>query len=364
MKTKAGQLVIHIFCCLCFLALPFIMRPGSFAEWGWKDASNQANMVAYVLLIGFFYLNFYVLIPKLYVPKKYIAFFSCVLACFLLVSFIPGVFIEKGNRPPMRREKDFNGGQMPAEFKDGPNDFGPPTGPAPNLHRPAGGFLFDKTSRYFFLFLAVFFFSLLLRISIRWQQTEKEKLYNELSYLRGQVNPHFLFNTLNSIYSLAIQKSDDTADAVVMLSGMMRYVLHDAAKDWVPLDKEMTYIEDFIALQKLRFGNTIPISFTVKGNMAGKQIAPLILMSFIENAFKHGVNAEEKSEIKIDIFIEEKELRLLVKNNKVRIGNTEEKSGLGIENTKKRLQHLYPKKHELKIVDSKDYFSVSLALQF
>lgn len=221
-----------------------------------------------------------------------------------------------------------------------------------------------KPGNVFLLFLIVFFLSLMLRISGRWKQTEKEKMGAELAYLRAQINPHFLFNTLNSIYSLAIVKSDYTASAIVKLSAMMRYVINEAHQDFVSLEKEISYIRSYIELQQIRFGDSIKISFEVRGQTQGKSIAPLILISFVENAFKHGVNAEENSDIRILVDISDLTLRLEVSNNKVFVQSTDEtKSGLGIENTRSRLQLLYPSAHTLSIHDNEKDFKVILELK-
>ena len=131
----------------------------------------------------------------------------------------------------------------------------------------------------------------MLKINSRLKLAEKEKVNAELSYLKAQINPHFLFNTLNSIYSLAIEKSDYTATAVVKLSSMMRYVITDASHKFVPLEKEINYISNYIELQKLRIDSSIKLMYTVTGDISDKKIAPLVLISFIENAFKYGVNA-------------------------------------------------------------------------
>src|ERR1700748_3501739 len=188
----------------------------------------------------------------------------------------------------------------------------------------------------------------MLKISNRLKLAEREKVNAELSYLKAQINPHFLFNTLNSIYSLAIEKSDYTATAVVKLSGMMRYVITDASHKFVSLEKEINYISDYIELQKIRLDDSIKLSYSVSGDPADKIVAPLVLISFIENAFKYGVNAEENSEIKIHIDSTKGYVHLRVFNKKVKIQQVNtHTSGLGIENTINRLQLLYPGRHKL-----------------
>jgi len=250
-------------------------------------------------------------------------------------------------------------------FHEGPPgpSFNITDAPRPPL-KPGGGSFLMEISHHIFLFLVVVFFSLILRIGARWKQTEKEKLNTELSYLKAQINPHFLFNTLNSIYSLAIEKSDYTASAIVQLSGMMRYVLSESHNDFVPLEKEIIYLNNYIELQRIRFGNSIKLVFAVNGSAAFKKIAPLVLIPFVENAFKYGVNAEEDSDINIQVDIGEENLHLQVFNKKVRVLQaTDDKSGLGIENTKKRLQLLYPDYHRLLIHDNENDYFISLTLQ-
>ena len=334
MNSKPAPIWMHLLACACFLALPFIMRPGNLSDVHLNDFRTIGDLIVYVLIIGFFYLNYYLLVPRFYFNHRYSIYLGLVFICFLFVTFVPD-FFQIRNMPPPKMEE------------------GPP---------PRGSFFFDKTSRHFFIFAAVCLFSLLLKINLRWRISERQKLSTELSFLRAQINPHFLFNTLNSIYSLAVEKSDETATAVVKLSGMMRYVLNETGKDFVPLKHELEYVDDYIALQQLRFGNSLPLTYTATGNANGKLIAPLLLMSFIENAFKHGYNAAEKSEIKIEINVEADELSLFVHNKKVTINSMEANSGVGITNTKKRLALLYPAKHSLAVTNDADYFSIQLKL--
>lgn len=359
MKGRIQQIFIYIAGCITFLSLPMLLAPDFPKSLNILESiPTQRNFIAYLLMAIFFFVNYFVLIPKLYFPKKYLAFSIFTLLFFLAVAFLPSIIIphtKQDLKPPPEKEvvlhNNFEQRQPPSK-----NPASKPVAPPGNTPL--------VITQHLFIFLAVAFFSLMLCISNRWKQAEKEKLNAELFYLRAQINPHFLFNILNSIYSLAIEKSDNTAAAIVKLSQMMRYVLNETDKDFVSLEKEITYVSNYIELQQVRFGNSIPLFFTVNGNTAGKKIAPLILIPFIENAFKHGVNAEENTEIKITVIIKEKELQLLVVNNKVHTKNLEEeKSGLGIENTKERLRLLYPEAHTLVIDDTEKYFSILLTMQ-
>lgn len=341
MKGKSGQVWIHVISCIIFLALPFFFSPDGpdNPRAFFSNPESHREILRYSLLTIFFYLNYYLLIPRFYFPHKYFLYGVIVLACFFITMMLPGLFFQ-----PM-------------------HDMHPPMPEWSKFRRPPPGHrMFFNVRQHIFLFLASFFFSLLLKIRGRLQQAEEEKLETELSYLKAQVNPHFLFNTLNSIYSLAVTKSDDTATAVVKLSGMMRYMLVDAANDTVPLEKELAYIRDYISLQELRFGDDVPVQFSINGDSTGKKIAPLILISFVENAFKYGVNAEEEMYIRIDVNITGDALTMEVFNKKVKVQAPDKNAGVGIKNAENRLNLLYPARHSLTIKDNKKDFQVLLTL--
>ena len=204
--------------------------------------------------------------------------------------------------------------------------------------------------------------SISLTINDHLRQLEKEKLVAQISSLKSQINPHFLFNTLNNIYATAIDTSPRTADMVDKLSEMMRYTMKETQNNFVPLEEEINYLNNYIELQKLRLDSKIKFEYTIDGEFSGLQIAPMLLIPFVENAFKHGVNSEQDSNIRINIKANESEIHLLVANNKVDIqsGIKENSSGLGIENTKNRLVLIYPSKHLLTIKETENDFTVSL----
>jgi sensor histidine kinase YesM len=203
---------------------------------------------------------------------------------------------------------------------------------------------------------------LYLRLRERVQKAEMEKRLAELSYLKAQINPHFLFNTFNNLYALAVKESaSKTADGMLKLSDMMRYIVSEASAELVMLQREIDYINDFIALQRLRINDEVKVTFTVNGVADNLQISPLILMPFIENAFKHGVNPDEKSEIEIRIDIEDNSISLHIKNRKVAVQQDQNgKLGFGIQNTKNRLDLVYPGRYTLEMDDHKDWYTVHL----
>lgn len=212
-------------------------------------------------------------------------------------------------------------------------------------------------------FVLVIVISFLIKLNKRYDDLKNEKQVAEISYLKAQINPHFLFNTLNSLYALTIQKSDLAPVAVLKLSGIMRYVVTESSQEFVTLEKEINYISDYIQLQKIRLDESVNFKYEIKGQLLNKSIAPLILIPFIENAFKYGINPDEDSFIHISIETDEKYITLEVENSIVNTTVDEtSKTEEGLRNTKKRLEIIYPEKHELTIHESEKKYDVTLKI--
>jgi len=241
-------------------------------------------------------------------------------------------------------------------------DFMPP----PRMHSGSGSIPLQMPllpSGPLVNFLLIFSLGFLLKVNQRLANIEGEKLKTEVSYLRAQINPHFLFNTLNSVYSLALEKSDLAPEAILKLSSMMRYVVSESSKENVSLEKEIDYIKNYISLQRLRMDRESSFSFIAAGNAVGKSISPLLLIPFIENAFKYGLNPDKESFIAINIDITAHELVLNIENNKVNMQPVKgEKSEQGLKNTAQRLEYLYPDKHKLRIFETEHTFTVNLSI--
>lgn len=200
------------------------------------------------------------------------------------------------------------------------------------------------------------------------QQIAKDKLTNELKYLKAQINPHFLFNTLNMAYASATKSNDAvTADIIEKLSGLMRYVLYESNEDKGSLEKEIHYIDNSVNLQVQRLSAELAaqVNYKVIGDFRNLKIAPMILIPFIENVFKHGIILSRISEVLISIILEGNFLTLETKNAKPihAIQGSNNNSGIGLRNAKERLQLLYPNKHTLKIQENECEFWVKLRLQ-
>jgi len=195
------------------------------------------------------------------------------------------------------------------------------------------------------------------------KEIELQKNASQLQNLKNQLNPHFFFNSLNSIYSLTVKKSNDAPEAVIMLSDLMRYMLYKANDDFVLLQQEMDYIQNYIKLQRLRLANNENVKINIRGAISNQKIRPLLFISYIENAFKFGTDFKGNTEIKIDISVNKNELQFTCINL---IGNknvNKENSGIGIDNTKERLQLLYPQKHWLVVKEEDNKFIVNLTLK-
>lgn len=371
MQHRIFRMATHVVCCLAFLCLPYVFAPNGFPQLSTllKNPHERTNLLSYGLMLVFFYLNYYFFIPKLFFTKRYLLFALSIGISFGLI-LLNLMWLDRQDI----LQHGFNSSPPPPP-KHGPSLSVPPDGerqqgePPPPRPVPADQNLTQKPpigfelSHALFLFLVGVFVTLSLRISTRLSTIEQEKVNTELSFLKAQINPHFLFNTLNSIYSLAILKSDHTPEAITRLSALMRHAIQDVHMSTVLLAKEFDYIKNYVELQRLRLDDTVVIEFSTKGTPNGKVIAPLILISFIENAFKYGVNPQEKSTISIHLEVNDQQLNLLVFNKKVRVfQETEESHGIGLTNTKKRLDLLYPNRHRLRVTDNPADFLVELSL--
>lgn len=328
-----------------FYESPFQITPDFYVQW--------------ITGIILFYLNYFYLVPALLLQKKYWLYFAFVVALiitFMIIRdsyFIPDFQITK-RIPPMRT--------YPTEG-----------------HLPPKGIKFKSisiTQPFFFKIAPSFFYILIVTISAiiktlsEFYNNQQNKLIaethrttTELIYLRKQTNPHFLFNSLNSIYSLAHKKSDLVPDAIVTLSELMRYMLYETDNKTVALEKEINYIQNYIELQKLRLNNIENITINVHGEPKNKFIEPLLLISFVENAFKYGTDYKGAAFVKIKIVIEDNSLHFWVENKVENHKKDPENSGIGLTNIQSRLNLLYPGAHELKITENKYFYKVYLNLK-
>ena len=233
-------------------------------------------------------------------------------------------------------------------------------------------FTWREIAAIFFIYLSV---TSLLKLSKSWfavnelekklLQAETEKIQLELAALKSQVNPHFFFNTLNGLYALSFKNNPVLASSILQLSDLMRYFIYESKAETVALEKEIKMMSDYIALMKIRVDDQADIQFQVQGEQEGKKIAPLLFISFLENAFKHGVQGSAgKTFIHLNIVIEQQKLLLQIENNKGKSvdAGLKQEGGFGLKNVKRRLTLLYPGEHELKLKETEDIFKAELQI--
>jgi two-component system LytT family sensor kinase len=343
--SKFSEIIFHVLGWLLFFSLVIgfaYVAPGG--ENVLRQIFSFHFLVFYVIYLSLFYLNLYVLIPKLYLKQQWFYYLAILSVLFVGVYLLkPFDHMLQHNAPPGRP-------------------------PSPMQHQRGRGPVIDVIS--IVSFLLVWAASIVISVIREWRITlqraaraEADKAQAELSFLKAQINPHFLFNTLNNIYSLAVTKNESTSFAVMKLSNIMRYVTDDATHDFVPLQSEVDCISDYIDLQRLRLNKKTEICFSVTGNMEDKQIAPLILITFVENVFKYGISNHEPSPVTIKISADEKTITLFCQNTLFTTLRRIERTGIGIKNTKQRLEFLYRNKHLLNITTENGLYTVLLTLQ-
>jgi two-component system LytT family sensor kinase len=222
-----------------------------------------------------------------------------------------------------------------------------------------------------FNYPAVVGFAVAIKLLKRWylkqketEQLTREKITAELQLLKAQVHPHFLFNTLNNIYSFILNGSSKAPEIIKKLSSLLNYILNECNHSLVPLKKELSLVQDYIELERIRYGDKLSLSLHIQGNPAGKMISPLLLIPFVENSFKHGTSRMLTHPwVKLDINIEDHSLDFKISNNKPERNNeTITKKGIGLNNVKKRLQLLYPGNYSLNITENEMSYDVNMKI--
>ncbi|MFK7935710.1 MAG: sensor histidine kinase [Saprospiraceae bacterium] len=205
-------------------------------------------------------------------------------------------------------------------------------------------------------------FKFLLHEKQRRQEAEKMSLETEIAYLKDQINPHFLFNSLNNLYVQIRKRPHEAAESVLLLSDLLRYQLYDSAKEQVYLNGEIDYLKNYLELDKMRRSH-LEVDFTVEGTPNGKMVAPYLFLPFVENAIKHGAGVEDKEFIRVEFVIEAEQINFKVINSKPERPTNHLAGGIGLNNVKRRLELLYPSSHELKIQDTEKEYQIELIIQ-
>lgn len=360
LNNKIVIILLHVAGWLLFMSVPYLMRPDHFQDRLQDQLLfrfiyfDKWNLVNYAFLAAVFYANIYLLIPRLLNRSRIGWYMLCLIGIlgisFLIANSKPYIVVTRmlppaeaiHRRPP------------PQDFPRLRINHRPPVVPA-------------LTTVFFILTFSSAYRFFLDKISLtqRQQILQTEHLKSELGFLRSQISPHFIFNTLNSAVALTRTNMDQVEPTLIKLSGLMRYMLYDAVHAQVPLNQEVEYLDSYIDLQQLRFGDKVKISFEKSGSLFGYGIEPMLLIPFVENAFKHGLHNIQNPAIEIILKEHGGTLHFSVKNRySIKVGHLKvEHSGIGLSNVRKRLALLYEFKHKLQILQTAEWYEVHLNLQ-
>jgi hypothetical protein len=371
--SRAYPVLLHIFAWLIFLTIPLIFMTQEGMQGIFPVMLSLPYLQFSFLYILVFYLHTALLIPKLFLLKKYAIYLGALLILLALVftlrPFYKLVSVSRANRefssqPPDNQEL-FDRPPPPPNNWD--NGSPPPNGGFRPSHQGSPAVQFDITGIFIF-FMMIGLGSAIQAIK-QWRVTEKrailaeaQKVTAELSFLKAQINPHFLYNTLNNIYTLCIIGSENAAESVMKLSKIMRYITDESEAEFVALQDEIDCLSNFVSLQRLRLGQMVTLNYNVVGNPINRRIMPLAFMTFIENTFKYGLSNHLKSAIDISIEIKENKIMLVTRNGIFKTAEANERKGVGIENTRKRLNHTYSNNYSLTISSKDGCFSVLLVI--
>ena len=337
----------------------------------------------YLLL---FLIHNFLLAPLLVYQHRRVAYFSIVavvIATFAIYqcSNRPEIKNPMGHKPPMEQE----GRHRPPDLDKPPMELEgerpplPADAPShhdrrpPRLSRPADApppIVGERDILSIVVLILMFGANLGIKGYFRSRddrkrltELERENLEQQLEYLRYQINPHFFMNTLNNIHALVDIDPEQAKETIVELSKMMRFVLYEGNKQGVPLTRELDFIRHYVALMQLRYTEKVRITLDLPQEVPDRQVPPLLLITFIENAFKHGVSYQNESFIEAKVAVENEKLLFTCRNSKVERSN-EEKGGVGLANVRKRLDLLYPHDYTLRINDVADVYTVELVIPF
>ncbi|WP_430404927.1 sensor histidine kinase [Fluviicola sp.] len=344
MKFSLKTFLAHSLLILLFISIPIISSPDFKYNLDiFSVPPFIRNFVGYLLIIGFFYLNYYFLLPRYFFKKKYVLYPFLVITSFLLIIALDHILFPN---PLIPRPPSFN-----------PNfGFGEPPRPPFDFH------LFINL---LVPFLLILLFSISLGLNRKTKQIELDKYQAELQNLKYQLQPHFLFNSLNNIYSISILEPQKTPNYILELSEILRYLLKTDGALVVKLTDDLRFCKQYIDLQKLRFEDDNNWIIKIPEVSETFQIPPFLMMPIIENVFKYGIHPDKDSPIKIEVHLTENKLHLTTFNRKNNHAgeNLLLAQSLGITKTRERLNLLFSGKHQLNIRETELDFQVDLEIE-
>ena len=346
-RRKIYSVLLQIAIWAVFLAIPYLMLPRLGAGVNrelvntrdtqpfWEYYSFFSSFALNLCLIIFFYIHQQYIFDRFILTNQYFYYIVAISISFILIFYVTYFAREI-------LVGFFSLYERPLEMRD-----------------------IVRIGSWFFLILFAAFGTkiteLWRRAEQRNREIETEHLRTELSFLHMQINPHFLFNSLNTIYGLSLKKSDNTPKAVLKLSQLLRYMIEENGQDKVPLEQEVNYLNNYIEMQKMRSSPSLSVNFDVTGNVAMAMIAPMLMLPFVENSFKYGMSNSAASPIDIKLEVTKESILFSVTNKKFDYLERHS-SGIGIPNVQRRLELLYPGSYELDIKDHSDIYSVNLKI--
>ena len=342
-NRKQKQILLHVAIWAVFICFS-LMQPRNQSQ----DIFSRLMLIS-IGNIALFYINYSYLVTHYLLKKK-----TRLYVLFVFILVILSTLLFNAYAPDFKPNLNFN-----------PN---PNFKPFPE-NRPEPFFKIKLIGPFIFNVLLVAT-GTALRVYGEWNRNERkkkeievQKSSTELHFLKHQLSPHFLFNSLNSIYSLTTKKSNDAPEAVITLSELMRYMLYETNNEFVSLNKELEYIQNYLKLQRLRIANNKDVTLNIHGNISNQKIRPLLFISFIENAFKYGTDYKGHTEVKIEINVDKDQIQFKCVNIMGVRKADKDSSGIGLQNTKERLELLYPNKHKLVVEEKDSRFIVNLMLK-
>lgn len=392
--TRNYTWLLHIAIWVVLFGMPFFSpRPGHPLHGGVDYSRFAVPLVSFFIV---FYVNYFFLIKKYLYEKRLTGFILWNILLVALAGLAVHLFFKNGFLPVQDSfrpgfEDGGPGGPGGPAGGTGTPDFGPggPGGPTGGTGNPdfgprrpgprsigrlgprpwldSMGFI----SRNVIIYLGVIGLAVAVRMTERWYRDEKKRdemekaaTEAELVALKSQVNPHFLFNTLNNIYSLIQIDQDKAQEAVHDLSGMLRYVLYDSEKPSVPLSKETGFLKDYIKLMSMRCSSNVTLDVSLPETDSDKHVAPLLFIPLVENAFKHGISTSEPSSIKIELKEEGEYVSFLVENTSFPKNDSDRSgSGIGVKNLQRRLDMLYPGQHSFEYGETQGFYRSFLKIK-
>ena len=344
--------VIHILFWILLFFLPHLIR---FSAGGVKfsDSIQTRFLISNFLLVVFFYINAYLYYPKIYKRRGLLLY---------LTALITTVFIFINASPWLDRQLNLN--KKPET--ENTSTYKRDTPEKPRKKRSKEGYIYFVLFPYLFITGISISYRIVRDASkdekIR-KERENENLKTELAFLRSQVSPHFMFNVLNTFVSMARKKSDMMEPSLIKLSHIMRYMLYENNDERISLEKEVEYLRNYIDLQLLRFGDDLNLDLNLSKNLEGYELEPMLLISFVENAFKHGIGMVEHPFISIQLSVDPASnwLKFIVENSVSPEESAKDKaSGIGLSNMRRRLELLYKDRYKLETLQNGTTFISTL----